>query len=133
VTSVKLCIPAPAPFEDEGLLRFLGVSFLLAVASLVPGDLRLSSVLDDHVEHLLAYWVAGIILQISFRHPRFAWRRAVVNLLALTVLAGGLEAAQALSRTRTPGILDFAAGAAGALAGVATGLALSWLLHKFFS
>jgi VanZ family protein len=85
---------------------------LLAVLSLLPAKDMVRTGLDGRIEHFIAY--AGTMLLMSFAYGTDKGAR---NIAALCVYAGALEILQYLSSGRHPSFFDFAAGAAGAIAG----------------
>lgn len=83
---------------------------LLAVLSLLPRDQMLRTGASGWSEHAVAY--AGTMALAALGYGRR--HRLVRPCAALIAYAGLLELAQALSPGRSPGVLDFLAGAAGA-------------------
>lgn len=87
----------------------------LAAASLLPAEQAPPrTTLPGPVEHFLAYLAVSALAALTFqRHIRF-WRLAglIIGYAAL------LELAQTWSPGRSPGLIDFAAGSAGAIAAI---------------
>jgi VanZ family protein len=85
----------------------------LAVLSLVPGSGIVRTGWDGDLEHVIAYAAATPIIAAAY-----ARRLGVRRLAALLVAyAGALELGQNFSPGRHPALLDFAASAAGVIAG----------------
>ena len=87
---------------------------LVAIISLVPGQLRPHTGLPGPTEHMLAYLLTGFLLGSRQRGP-VAWTMIAV---LLSLYAGSLELLQFLVPGRSPAFVDFAASSAGALGGV---------------
>jgi VanZ family protein len=97
----------------------------LAVLSLLPEKAMIRTGVNGHVEHFIAYAGATAIVVSAY-----ARRHAVPSLAAMLMLyAGLLEAGQNFSPGRHPSILDFAASAAGVIAG-ACAFALARLMAR---
>ena len=89
----------------------------LAVASLVPGQYRPSSViLPDTVEHALAYLLVGGLSVLATRITDVA--RAAWIASAIAAYAGVLELCQALLPGRVASVEDFIASAIGGVIGI---------------
>jgi VanZ family protein len=90
---------------------WLGIG-LIAVASLLPGPQRPHIDQPGQIEHMLAYGLTSLV----FFYGRGS-RNAAMHILALSLYAGLLEAAQHLIPGRTPRFADFAASAVGVVLG----------------
>lgn len=92
----------------------------IVVLSVVPGSVRPHVLGNDHVEHFVAYLVAGSLFAIGYVRP--------VQLLAsgvlLTICAGALELAQLLIPGRLASPRDFIVSATGAWIGFLAGAAI---------
>jgi VanZ family protein len=86
---------------------------LVVVLSLLPHKPR-SGIANGQAEHVLAYFGTAALLAWRYRTPR---SRLAIG-LALGALAALLETAQLMLPGRHAQIIDFAASAAGAAAGV---------------
>ena len=94
-----------------------GCVVAITILSLLPRDVQVRTGASPYSEHFVAY--AGTAFLFALAHPKL--RLAIAAALALSAYAGLMEALQALAPGREPGFADFAAGAAGALAGGALG------------
>ena len=83
---------------------------LLAVLSLLPRDQLLRTGASGWSEHAVAYAGTMALAALGYGHRHGLVRPCA----ALIAYAGLLELAQALSPGRSPGVVDFLAGAAGA-------------------
>ena len=102
---------------------WLGV-LIIAILSLVPGNLRPHTVLPGPLEHTLAYALTGAALA-------FGYRRMDFRLLCLVGLSAGsvvLEILQASVPGRSPSAVDAVASSSGA----ALGMLLGAVLWKLF-
>ena len=102
---------------------WLGV-LIIAILSLVPGNLRPHTVLPGPLEHTLAYALTGAALACGYRRMDF-------RLLCLVGLSAGsvvLEILQVFIPGRSPSALDAVASSSGA----ALGMLLGALLSKLF-
>jgi hypothetical protein len=102
---------------------WLGV-LIIAILSLVPGNLRPHTVLPGPLEHTLAYALAGAALAFGYRGMDF-------RLLCLVGLGAGsvvLEILQASIPGRSPSAVDVVASSSGA----ALGMLLGAVLWKLF-
>lgn len=103
------------------LLKLLAVGAYAAIAaaSLVPREFRpASGLMSGAMEHAAAYFVLGILAALAFLPNPVARRADIAKLAAFNAAyAGLLECLQFVVPGRVPGILDFAAGAIGAIAG----------------
>ena len=109
-----------------GLVRLAAwilVAFLVAV-TLVPIGLRPVVTANPSIERIGAYALTGLLMMAGY--PRY-WLSVLVGSV---LLAGGLEAAQALTSTRHGRIDDFLVKAGAALAGAAVGLAVMALARR---
>ena len=96
---------------------------LIALLSLVPGNLRPHTGLPGQAEHFIAYFVIGFVLAARFR-TRTAW---LVVIVSLGAYAAGLEILQRWIPDRNAQFIDFAASFFGALCGVGLFIAiLQW-------
>jgi VanZ family protein len=95
---------------------------LIGILSTVPGELRPHVFAVPQLEHLVAYFAAGLFLALGF------WNRRNVFLLCLAVpmYAAALEIAQLFIPGRSSEFIDFFASSAGAWAGIA----LAWLMRS---
>jgi VanZ family protein len=103
-----------APLDRAAVLICIGLYFVIAVLSLMPGEYRPSlGDLSDKSEHFLAYFsvmsAVGILVPVSTSIARLA--------LCTLAYAGLLEVVQDFIPSRTASFLDFAASAAGVIAG----------------
>jgi VanZ family protein len=107
------------------VLAWLAIAAIV-VLSLLPGQDRPHLVEVSQFEHLGAYGLAGAILALAYARPR--WQ--VATGFGLTALAGALELAQLLVPGRNARVIDWAAGSAGAWAGVVAMAGLAWLMMR---
>lgn len=92
------------------LLAFVAVGSLAAL-KLVPINLRPAGLLTHTGEHVLPYFLTGILIAFASR------LKPLVTLLAIVALAGILELSQVLSPTRHARFSDFLFDAGGAILG----------------
>jgi VanZ family protein len=88
---------------------------VIAILSLVPGNLRPDTGAPPKLEHAAAYLVAAGLLTYGYRkqcHP-------LVVALSLSIYSAALEIAQILVPGRHAGFFDFTASATGAVIGAA--------------
>ena len=85
---------------------------LLVYLSLIPRKLEVRTGAPGELEHLVAYFVAAMMLALSYP------QRRVLIAAALVMSAGLLETLQALSPGRTARLLDIFASGAGAALGL---------------
>ncbi len=98
-------------------------ALIIAVLSLVPGNLRPHTMLPGPVEHTLAYALTGAAFA-------FGYRRMDFRLLCLVGLSAGsvvLEILQTLVAGRSSSALDAATSSSGAALGILLGAVLSKL------
>lgn len=86
---------------------------LLAILSLLPKTEMVRTGVDGRFEHFIAYAGTMGLCAIAYARRIGTLRPA----LALVVYAAALELGQHFAPGRTPGVLDFAAGAAGIIVG----------------
>lgn len=86
---------------------------LLAILSLLPKTEMVRTGVDGRFEHFIAYAGTMGLCAIAYARRIGTLRPA----LALVVYAAALELGQTFAPGRTPGVFDFAAGAAGVVAG----------------
>jgi hypothetical protein len=106
----------------SAVASWLGV-LVIAILSLVPGNLRPHTVLPGPLEHTLAYALTGAALAFGYRGMDF-------RLLCLVGLSAGsvvLEILQAFVPGRSPSALDAVASSSGAALGMLLGAVLSKL------
>lgn len=97
---------------------------VIVVVTLVPIGLRPIVTANPSIERMAAYALTGLLMMVGY--PRH-WR---LILIGSVVLAGSLEAAQTLTRTRHGQVSDFLVKAAAALGGAGAGLALNGLARR---
>lgn len=87
----------------------------LAAVSLLPADQSPPrTTLPGPVEHFLAYLAVSTLAALAFRRHVRLWRLAVL----IIGYAAVLEVAQGWSPGRSPDLIDFASGSAGAIAAI---------------
>ena len=91
----------------------------LAVASWTPAQEMVRTGVSGQLEHVVAYFVAGIAFMLAYR-DRSPWHFAI----ALLIYAAVLEAGQLVAPGRRASLYDWAAGAVGVLC--ATLLVMAW-------
>lgn len=113
----------------EKVLRIVGYAAVLLIGglSLMPGGLRPETGAPGKFEHLLAYFVAGLLLGSSTSVTRQPW-------LALWLIpyAGALEVIQLFVPDRHSRFSDFVVSALGAMLGFAVAFGVSPLLSQLF-
>jgi VanZ family protein len=101
---------------------------LLAVLSLLPGNMIIRTGLNTRLEHVIAYLGTTIVVFVAYR-SRLGLGKLTTALIAY---AGILEVAQNFSPGRHPSMLDFAASSLGVMAGTALFQLFSYQLsHRF--
>jgi len=92
-----------------------GVSLLaILVLSLVPSELRPHVLPGKHLEHFVAYLIAGLLLALGWRRDR----QVLLCGVALAACSAVLEILQLWVPGRTSSVADFLASTSGALAGL---------------
>ena len=118
---------APLPSGVNGIERvarfaaWVGI-IMLAIASWTPGQDMIRTGLNGLLEHVIAYLLTGIAFMYGYR-DRSPWAMAV----ALSFYAGVLEAGQLVAPGRHVGLLDWGAGALGALSAAVLMIAVQWI------
>lgn len=98
------------------LLPVLAVT-VLAILSLLPGDLQIRTGASPQLEHFAAYGLTMAVIAVLW-----SGRAAVLGwLVAVLCLAAGLEWMQGFLSTRTRSLSDFLSSAAGIFAGALLG------------
>ena len=105
---------APSGFSWPFGFAAGAVILAIAILSWTPGGAVPRSGAPGQLEHVAAYWVAGALAARSVPDPYRRWVG-----LGLILLAGILEIGQIWIPGRTAQVVDFAAGSAGALVGIA--------------
>jgi VanZ family protein len=88
---------------------------LLAILSLLPGDMMVRTGLNTRLEHVIAYLGTTIVV-LAANRSRLQLSRPTTALIAY---AGVLEIVQNLSPGRRPSVLDFIASSFGVIAATA--------------
>ncbi|MGP0089776.1 MAG: hypothetical protein ACLPKB_07430 [Xanthobacteraceae bacterium] len=104
------------------IVRAIGwiAALVIIVLSVVPGDLRPYVLEDKHLEHFLAYFVAGGLFAIGYLQVRLVIFLGIL----LTLCSGTMEIAQLVIVGRTASIFDFIASASGTWIGLVAGRCL---------
>jgi hypothetical protein len=109
----------------QRMLRLIGWVAVAAVAilSLMPGQDRPHVFETSQLEHLGAYFAAGVLLAFGYaqRHSQ------VVIGIWLSALAAALEMGQQWVQGRHPRMIDWGAGTLGAWTGIALVLMVLWI------
>ncbi|MGA8170765.1 MAG: hypothetical protein WB816_08040 [Methylocystis sp.] len=92
---------------------------MIAVLSLVPGELRPHTFLPGKAEHFIAYAGAGFLPAFGY----WSSRERILGWLGLSVASGGFELLQNFVPLRSPSVWDAFASAGGATFGVLLGVA----------
>jgi VanZ family protein len=110
------------------ILSILGVA-LIAILSLIPGDLQMRTGMPKTVEHFGAYFGVSLILVLG----RSSIAHAVAAAILLSGFAFVLEVIQEFIPGRNGGLADAAASSAGAFAGAVAAhfLTSTRALHRF--
>ncbi len=86
---------------------------LIAVLSLLPGELRPHTMASGHIEHFVAYFITASALALSYR----GWSTAILIAFLLSAYGGALEILQLWVPGRISQLSDFLVSANGAWAG----------------
>ncbi len=110
------------------ILSILGVA-LIAILSLIPGDLQMRTGMPKTVEHFGAYFGVALILVLG----RPSIGHAAAAAIILSGFAFVMEVFQEFIPGRNGGLADAAASSAGAFAGAVAAYFLSGTraLHRF--
>jgi VanZ family protein len=110
-------------FRILRVFAWLGAAAIV-VLTLLPGAVRppWHPFEITQFEHALAYFVSGAVFALAYQE----YRSSALIGIGLTVLAAVLELAQIEIPDRHPRLIDWAASAAGAWAGVGFALVLLW-------
>lgn len=92
----------------------VAVVCLIALLSLVPGDVQVRTGAPKELEHLVAYTTAGALIAVAL-DGRWHW---AIGTAFLVVLAGSLELLQDFAPGRSPNLMDWKASSFGSIAGV---------------
>ena len=90
---------------------------VIAVLSLVPGDLRPHSFLPGRAEHFVAYAVAGWLLALGY----WSTRARVLGWLSVSIASGAFEILQNFVPQRTPSVWDALVSVGGLTFGILLG------------
>ncbi len=101
---------------------------LLAILSLLPGDLMVRTGLNTRLEHVIAYLGTTIVVLAAYRSRLPLGKLSI----ALVAYAGVLELAQNFSLGRHPSVFDFAASSLGVMVGTALFQLFSYRLNRRF-
>ena len=114
--------------RDCGRIATWLAVLILAVLSLVPGELRPHTFMPGRLEHFMAYGLTGCAIAIGYPTHRIRW----IWWVALTLTALAFEYLQSLIPDRSPSIYDALASYTGLAVGVIfVGLAVDRWFRSF--
>lgn len=114
--------------RDYGRIATWLAVLILAVLSLIPGELRPHTFMPGRLEHFTAYGLTGCAIAIGYPRHRIRW----IWWVALTIAALAFEYLQSLIPDRSPSLYDALASSAGLAVGVIfVGLAVDRSFRTF--
>jgi VanZ family protein len=102
---------------------WIGVA-LIAILSLIPGEVRPHTMSSNQLEHVAAYLVTASALTLGY----FGIRNAISIAICLPIYAAVLETLQLWVPNRMVRIIDVIASAGGSWIGVLLVVVLHWIL-----
>jgi len=99
---------------------------VIAVLSLVPGEVRPHTGLPGRAEHFIAYAGTGLVFALGY----FGLLQRMLALIGLAIASGAFEVLQNFVPGRSPNFLDALASTSGLAFGLLSGAILSVLVSR---
>lgn len=111
----------PSGFASIARLLAWACVLVIAILSLVPGEVRPHTGLPGPVEHFIAYAGTALFFALGYSGSR-QWMLALIG---LAIAGGAFEVSQNLVPGRSPSLFDALASTSGAVFGLLSGVILS--------